>query len=568
MTSEGNPGEKLENKDLKHESDQIHQVHAIFIPQPYNPKMNWHVWLELIEINMQTRGITSDNQKKLMLLQALGQDILERLMNWVAPEKPKEKSYTELVQVLETKFVKSINKYAARVKLFNEKQGDDQQVQEYIGHMTELAGKCSFDKMKNPYEENTVLAILRGLKDTVLREYLMNPSNDISTVTKLQTLAVQFQDNRRTAQEIVSSENKKLEVEINKVDKHQKTCVFCGEKHKFEKGLCKATDAKCFRCKETGHYGKCCKEATKFLKFRSKRQQNHHHKKKKHHRKVDEVLEDDEEESDGYDIMTVRGGKPRIPPYKIQMIINRKTVEAQVDCGAICTMINKKVWELIGKPKLSGNSYKLRSYTSTIETIGECTVPVQIDGKTKTAVLTVAREGDVLLGRDLIDEFDISVDKLRKNQCLMIKSTDPLANMLNRYEELFTTSNTPAKIEVELKCKEGVTPRFFKARGLPYSLREKVEKQLDERVKNGILKPIEYSDWASPIVAVRKSVNDVRICGDYKVAVNASLDTKQHPLPRIEDLLHELNGGEKFSKLDLKDAYHQLPLSEESKNIP
>lgn len=240
-------------------------------------------------------------------------------------------------------------------------------------------------------------------------------------------------------------------------------------------------------------------------------------------------------------------------------------MDIQVDTGAVCSIITQKIWEQIGRPRLRKPEKKLRSYTGTIDVLGECLVKVTVEGITQDAIFTVVKTGDLLLGRDLIKQFKVSVNKIIHGECLLIEEPERIAKLLVKYEELFRDSTEPAKIEVELKCKEGKESKFFKARGLPYALKDKVEKQLQERVKAGILKPIEYSDWASPIVAVRKSLNDVRICGDYKVAVNSALDTKQYPLPKIEELFHELNGGERFSKLDLKDAYHQLPLSESSK---
>ena len=52
---------------------------------------------------------------------------------------------------------------------------------------------------------------------------------------------------------------------------------------------------------------------------------------------------------------------------------------------------------------------------------------------------------------------------------------------------------------------------------------------------------------------------------DYKVTVNLALDVNQYPLPKPEDLFAMLAGGQKFSKLDLSQAYQQLLLEEECK---
>ena len=86
-------------------------------------------------------------------------------------------------------------------------------------------------------------------------------------------------------------------------------------------------------------------------------------------------------------------------------------------------------------------------------------------------------------------------------------------------------------------------------------------------VASGVLKKVSHSNWATPIVVVVKPDNDVRICGDYKCTVNPVLKIVQHPVPKIDDLFHELIGGEEYTKIDLKDAYHQFELEENSKEI-
>ena len=81
-------------------------------------------------------------------------------------------------------------------------------------------------------------------------------------------------------------------------------------------------------------------------------------------------------------------------------------------------------------------------------------------------------------------------------------------------------------------------------------MRAKVKQELDRFHQQGIIKPVQFSDWAVPIVLVLKQNRNVRICGDYKLTVNemAKLDT--YLLPRIEDLFSSLSGGKYFSNLD------------------
>ena len=92
-----------------------------------------------------------------------------------------------------------------------------------------------------------------------------------------------------------------------------------------------------------------------------------------------------------------------------------------------------------------------------------------------------------------------------------------------------------------------------------------MEQELEKLQHMGIISPVQFSQWAAPIVPVLKQNGEVRICGDYKVTVNQACTVDSYPLPRVDELLANLAGGQYFSKLDLSQAYLQLPLDESSK---
>lgn len=108
---------------------------------------------------------------------------------------------------------------------------------------------------------------------------------------------------------------------------------------------------------------------------------------------------------------------------------------------------------------------------------------------------------------------------------------------------------------------------FLRSRVISFQIKSKVEDELDRMVQAGILKPVNTSRWATPVVPVLKSDGSIRICGDFSVTVNPRILIDEHPLPTHEELFAKMAGCRYFSKIDLKQAYLQLELREEDKEI-
>ena len=68
------------------------------------------------------------------------------------------------------------------------------------------------------------------------------------------------------------------------------------------------------------------------------------------------------------------------------------------------------------------------------------------------------------------------------------------------------------------------------------------------------MEKVTHSDWAAPIVILPKGDSQIKLCDDYKVTVNKSLEVDQYPLPRPDELFAALSRG------DLTHAYQQMIL--------
>ena len=118
---------------------------------------------------------------------------------------------------------------------------------------------------------------------------------------------------------------------------------------------------------------------------------------------------------------------------------------------------------------------------------------------------------------------------------------------------------------MKLHVDPNVKPKFFQARSVPYSLRGKVETELGTLESTGIMSPVQFCDWAAPIVPVMKSNGTIRIFGHFKVTINSVSQVDTYPLPWVEELFSALSGGKYFSKLNMSQAYLQLELENGSK---
>ena len=173
-----------------------------------------------------------------------------------------------------------------------------------------------------------------------------------------------------------------------------------------------------------------------------------------------------------------------------------------------------------------------------------------------------------LMGRDWLGAI---CDREELLNVLNMRSCydDSVVNrLLKDYNDVFDGSlGTLTKITGKLYLKEDTKPVFCQARSIPYAMKAKVEQELQRLQNDGIIEPVSWSDWATPIVPVLKKNGSVRLFEDFKVTVNPVLNVEQYPMPKVEDIFAFLGGEKRFTKLDLKDAYLQIEVEDKSKHL-
>ncbi|CAD5227577.1 unnamed protein product [Bursaphelenchus xylophilus] len=256
----------------------------------------------------------------------------------------------------------------------------------------------------------------------------------------------------------------------------------------------------------------------------------------------------------------------------LKVEVNGHEFEMELDSGAARSVIPESVWIDMGKPRVTPCRGQLKAYGGNKLPIkGNCRVEVTFEGRhSEVEIAVMEGRGQALFGRDLIRALNLDMGphyvKQVKAEEKILPSTEK--QLKEEFAELFGDDQGTYKgPEVELRFKKAPVPIFFKARPVPFALKSQVDKKLDELEAKGELKKVMNAEFASPLVIVPKPDGEIRLCVDFKRTINPQLDIPEHPLPTTEVIFQALNGGKKFSKVDLKSAFNQLKLAKDSQKV-
>ncbi|XP_053967882.1 uncharacterized protein LOC128869366 [Anastrepha ludens] len=146
-----------------------------------------------------------------------------------------------------------------------------------------------------------------------------------------------------------------------------------------------------------------------------------------------------------------------------------------------------------------------------------------------------------------------------------VNSGHSIKAILKKYDHLFSTdlghyTGPPVTLQID----SAVPPVRLPPRRIPFAIKGFVEEEIGRLCCQGILEPVEYSDWATPIVPVVEKDGSIRICGDYQSTLNKAIKPHCHQIPAVSTLLASIEGGSIYAKIDLAQAYQQLVVDERS----
>lgn len=139
-----------------------------------------------------------------------------------------------------------------------------------------------------------------------------------------------------------------------------------------------------------------------------------------------------------------------------------------------------------------------------------------------------------------------------------------IKNIFHKYPSVLPCSGNTSTVNTgELKIRLNKDKIIYYR---PYRLapieREKVKAILNDLLDQKIIRESD-SDFASPVLLVKKKDGSDRLCIDYR-ALNQIIEKERYPLPIIEDQIDRLGKAKYFITIDMKNGFYQIPISNES----
>lgn len=531
----------------------------------------WQIFCGKLNQFMKLNKIEGGDQASLLLTH-LSDETYRLARNLVHPKELDAVSFEELVSKLNGHFKPKRSTFVDRAKFYDAVISEGESIEDWAARLRGLAVYCEFgvELLDTLLRDKFIL----GLKEGRERDRLFEKDSASLTFAKAVEVAQQAACARGARTHVMvdggpgaaalkeepvyrvvqARERRDSSVATTSTARgavNSVRCSVCGYKN-HESVKCRFKNYSCQKCGEKGHLKKMCKASSENSKL--------------HHLVSDEQSHKCEE-CDLFNMRYVNND-----PIIISIEINKLKFDMELDSGSGTSVISEKLYlQHFKNYNLIKTDLRMCLYNGhKIIPIGYfiCTVSY-FNTCQNIRFYVIQNGGPPLLGRDFMTKFKIYfsstyVNKINvDNQC-----TREVQQLLYEFPDLWKDElGCFNKFEIDFQLKEGARPVFFKPRSIPFALKNKVEDELARLVDLGILVPVNFSEYATPIVPVLKANGQVKIAGDFSCTLNKILKIDKYPLPRIEEVFAKIGGGLQYSKLDLSNAYNQFKLCSSSQDL-
>ena len=443
--------------------------------EPFNwAAEEWPQYVERLEQFFVANDITGEDnavKRRATFLTVVGRSAYNLLRSLITPEKPTAKTYGQLVEVLTEHYSPKPTEVMQRFRFNSRSRKEGESVADYVAELRKLAEFCNFGASLNKMPRDR---LVWGIKDPHTQKKLLAEHN--LTLASTIQIAQGAETAEKNLREMSAGENLK-DKEGVKVVKKTASGPSEGQCHRCDKTGHSGTDCPykdyvCRSCRRVGHLQKVCRSAGGRA---NPREFQLSAKPRKHRDKIGVSQIQDSQESDSEEeanlwLVEEVGEVNRVyqPPITVLVRIDGISVAMELDTGASVSLISESQYrQLWGGRRLSTSYIQLQTYSKEpLIVLGTIEVTVEYESQKVTLPLVVVKGGGpILFGRNWLRAIKLNWSNIHYTQSTGLQ--DVLRKYLDVFQKGLGTFKGP---EVSLVVDPDATPRFNKARPLPYAM--------------------------------------------------------------------------------------------------
>lgn len=333
-------------------------------------------------------------------------------------------------------------------------------------------------------------------------------------------------------------------------------------KAESEANAVRRTAAMCYNCNESGHKLADCSKP----RVRCENCKRHGHSTK------DCTYTRNEQ------VRHVKDGKALEKPVDV----GGKSMIGYLDGGSNRSLIGRTAAAQIGGVE-SCTPFVIRGFGANPITCDfKINTDVKVDGEIYSGDIHLVDDEHLEVNEILLGTKLLCADGKRlvigEGECFVLPQTnenddkvttqEKVKQLLGRYKQCFSENlqdigickTTSMKIELTTDV-----PVRLRPHRVPFAKQEAVKTMVNDLLDNGIITKSK-SAYASPIVMVKKTNGEDRMCVDFR-ALNQITVRQPFPMPVMDELMAKLAGSTYFTSMDLISGYHQIPIDPESQKF-